>query len=120
MSQPTSERPVTAEKLTGRSSDIEQGLPSTSDLRELIARRAYDHYMKRGEQNGDELSDWLKAEGEIVAMLLDGPEPPKVETPNGKHTRDRAVRKQTARANGAGTRASAWSKRKNTREGTRA
>jgi hypothetical protein len=121
MSQPTGERPVTTERLTGHSSDLGQGLPSTSEVRELIARRAYDHYKERGEQSGDELSDWLNAEREVVAMLLaEPPEPAEIETPNGKHSRDRVATKRTGRANGAGTRASNWSKRKNTREGTRA
>jgi hypothetical protein len=118
MSQPTGERLLTTEILAGHSSDI---VPSTSEVRELIARRAYEHYQQRGEQSGDELSDWLKAEREVVAMLLaEPPEPARIQMPSGKRSRDRAATKRTQRANSAGTRASGWSKRKPTLEGTRA
>ena len=30
-----------------------------------IRNRAYEIYLQRGEQPGDELSDWLQAEGEL-------------------------------------------------------
>jgi hypothetical protein len=31
-----------------------------------IRNRAYEIYLQRGEQPGDELSDWLQAEGELT------------------------------------------------------
>ena len=31
-----------------------------------IRNRAYEIYLQRGEQPGDELSDWLRAEGELT------------------------------------------------------
>ena len=47
---------------------------SADDLREVIARRAYEFYELRGTELGDELSDWLRAEAEVVTMLLAEPE----------------------------------------------
>src|SRR4029453_9432143 len=44
--------------------------PSASEVRELIARRAYELYKQRAPEFGDEMSDWLQAEGEVVAILL--------------------------------------------------
>ena len=47
---------------------------SANDLREVIARRAYEFYKLRGTEYGDELSDWLRAEAEVVTMLLAEPQ----------------------------------------------
>ena len=47
---------------------------SANEVREVIARRAYDLYKLRGTEFGDELSDWLRAEAEVVAMLLAEPQ----------------------------------------------
>ena len=56
--------------------------PGPNEVRELIARRAYQLYENRGDNFGDEISDWLQAEDEIVAMLLSLPiEVAQVETP---------------------------------------
>src|SRR5215469_6530862 len=41
--------------------------PATEHLHELIARRAYELYELRGSGPGDELTDWLMAEQEILA-----------------------------------------------------
>jgi hypothetical protein len=43
---------------------------SPEELRQRIARRAYEFYEQRGFDRGDELEDWLKAEDEIVTILL--------------------------------------------------
>lgn len=43
------------------------------EVRELIARRAYELYENRGDRTGNEISDWLKAEEEIATMLLSLP-----------------------------------------------
>jgi predicted RNA-binding Zn ribbon-like protein len=39
------------------------------DLRELIARRAYEIYEERGRCDGDDLNDWLRAEAEVKSAL---------------------------------------------------
>src|SRR5262245_23094251 len=57
--------------------------PAPNEVRELIARRAYELYENRGENFGDEISDWLQAEDEIVTMLLSLPiEVAQVEAPD--------------------------------------
>lgn len=47
--------------------------PSADELRDLIARRAYELYEQRGAGYGDELSDWLSAEQEAIGVLLTQP-----------------------------------------------
>ena len=42
------------------------------ELRELIARRAYEIYEERGMRHGDDINDWLRAEAEVKSAL--GPE----------------------------------------------
>jgi hypothetical protein len=39
------------------------------DLRELIARRAYEIYVERGGRDGDDINDWLRAEAEVKSTL---------------------------------------------------
>jgi len=39
------------------------------DLRELIARRAYEIYEERGRCDGDDINDWLMAEAEVKSAL---------------------------------------------------
>jgi hypothetical protein len=39
------------------------------DLRELIARRAYEMYEERGMRHGDDINDWLRAEAEVKSNL---------------------------------------------------
>jgi hypothetical protein len=36
---------------------------------ERIRRRAYEVYLRRGNQSGSEIDDWLQAEREIVSAL---------------------------------------------------
>jgi len=40
---------------------------ATQNVTELIARRAYELYESRGSSAGDELTDWLTAEQEVLA-----------------------------------------------------
>jgi H+-transporting ATPase len=40
-----------------------------NDLRELIARRAYEIYEERGRCDGDDINDWLRAEAEVKSSL---------------------------------------------------
>jgi hypothetical protein len=42
---------------------------SGEEIHELIARRAYELYQQRGAEAGDELSDWLRAEAEVLASI---------------------------------------------------
>jgi DUF2934 family protein len=39
------------------------------DLRDLIARRAYEFYEERGKCDGDDINDWLRAEAEVKSAL---------------------------------------------------
>jgi len=39
------------------------------DLRELIARRAYEIYEERGMNHGDDINDWLRAEAEVKSAM---------------------------------------------------
>jgi Protein of unknown function (DUF2934) len=41
----------------------------TLPVREEIARRAYELYEARGEQNGSDVDDWLTAEKEVQEQL---------------------------------------------------
>jgi|SRR4030095_485873 hypothetical protein len=62
--------------------------PDPNEVRELIARRAYELFENRADNFGDEISDWLQAEDEIVAMLLSLPiEGAQVETPDDPRPR---------------------------------
>jgi hypothetical protein len=40
-----------------------------TDLRELIARRAYEMYEERGRGHGDDINDWLRAEAEVRSTV---------------------------------------------------
>jgi len=66
----TSKGQVINAAVSHRLCEMELGLQSASEVRELIANRAYQLYVDRGDECGDELSDWLRAEGEVVTMLL--------------------------------------------------
>jgi hypothetical protein len=41
-----------------------------SDLRDLIARRAYEIYEERGRCDGEDMNDWLKAEAEVKSSIM--------------------------------------------------
>ena len=45
--------------------------PSADELREMIARRAFNLYEERGAGCGNEQTDWLRAEQEVIAMLME-------------------------------------------------
>jgi len=47
------------------------------ELKDGIARRAYEIYVQRGGQNGTDVEDWLKAEKEITAKPADAPAKPR-------------------------------------------
>jgi hypothetical protein len=42
-----------------------------TELRGLIARRAYEIYQERGRCDGADVADWLRAEVEVKSLLLE-------------------------------------------------
>lgn len=119
MSERTNEGPVTIETVSPQLSNILYSALSACEVRDLIATRAYELYKQRDAEFGDELSDWLKAEGEVVRMLLAEPqETGETEILNPPiANRTRAATSATKAANGARPRVSRWSKRKNALKG---
>lgn len=66
---------------------------SDEEIRELIAQRAYELYLQRGDGAGDQLSDWLTAEAEVLARqaavpksarAVEGEAPAKAAKPGAK------------------------------------
>jgi hypothetical protein len=88
--------------------------PSASEVRELIASRAYELYKHRGTAFGDELTDWLNAEAEVVTMLL-----AKSQETNGltEKAQTRKAFGASKAADSARRRMSQWSKRKSALKG---
>ena len=54
-------------KLSSRKADGNDG---QSDLRDLIARRAYEIYEGRGRRDGEAINDWLRAEAEVKSSVM--------------------------------------------------
>jgi hypothetical protein len=52
------------------------------ELRESIARRAYEFYEERGRCDGDDINDWLRAEAEVKSALR--PEKRRSATPRAR------------------------------------
>jgi hypothetical protein len=52
---------------------------------ELIARRAYEIFLSRGNDEGDALSDWLSAERELWNGLSPGGATPDLPVPDRYH-----------------------------------
>jgi hypothetical protein len=46
------------------------GNDGQSDLRDLIARRAYEIYEERGRCDGEDVDDWLRAEAEVKTSIM--------------------------------------------------
>lgn len=105
MSKRTSEGHATNEAVSNQLRNMAHDSPSAFEVRALIARRAYELYNQRGAEFGDELSDWLKAEGEVVTMLLAEPQetcvtevPPRTsDSPRIAESADAAHRRVTRR-----------------------
>jgi hypothetical protein len=85
---------------------------SAIEVREMIATRAYGIYKQRGTETGDELSDWLRAEAEVVTMLLS--ESPEAETSkqNGQRPATTKMRSRMKAGNGTGPSVRRLQKRK--------
>ncbi len=115
MSERTNESPVTNEAMSHQVSNMMYPDLSVCEVRDLIATRAYELYKQRDAEFGDELSDWLKAEEEVVRMLLAEPQQTaEKETLNlSTANRTRTAKSAPKAANGAPQRVSRWSKRKN-------
>lgn len=61
-------------------SDQNENLPTQGQ----VGARAYQKYLDRGCQNGDELADWLDAENELAQALMAPDEPTEAVTPDGQ------------------------------------
>jgi hypothetical protein len=114
MSERTSKGPATVAAVSEQINNPEFPTLTASQVRELISRRAYEIYTQRETGFDDELSDWLKAEAEVVTMLLADPQQSaETETPNGlTAARPRTAPRVSKAAEGAHQRVSRWSKRK--------
>jgi hypothetical protein len=42
-----------------------------TELRSLIARRAYEIYEERGRNDGSDVADWLRAEVEVKSLIIE-------------------------------------------------
>lgn len=62
-----SERPTTRRRRgnPAPASNSEALSPGTHDTREAIAACAYQHFLARGGQHGDDWGDWFRAEAEV-------------------------------------------------------
>ena len=85
--------------------------PSENDLRELIAIRAYELYAQRGSALGDETTDWLMAEAEVLSCLQTRPLDPQP-APRSRNGAKKVAPKVTAPSRAPRTLA-ATSNRKN-------
>ena len=65
---------------------------NTTDLRGVIARRAYELYQLRGGHPGREFDDWLEAEREVLSASSHGDASPAAEG----RTAPRPARKRAA------------------------
>ena len=69
-------RPASARNTHKRTSGVqkrtsvtaERRLPKAEELRDDIAKRAYELYERRGWNHGQDLSDWLEAEQQILGQ----------------------------------------------------
>ncbi|HKV42994.1 MAG TPA: DUF2934 domain-containing protein [Blastocatellia bacterium] len=50
---------------------LRQALLNDSEVREMISMRAYEIYLARGGHAGHQVEDWLRAEAEILTLLIE-------------------------------------------------
>ena len=98
------DRPPAKASITSQSSE--------GDLRELIAIRAYELYVERGSTQGDETTDWLRAEAEVLNCLQTRPLDPQPSARRSRNGAKKAAPKVTA-PRGARRALAATSTRKN-------
>ena len=72
---------------------------NTSDLRGVIAQRAYELYQLRGGHPGREFEDWLEAERQVLSTFSNGTTP----TAAGEPPLPRPARKRAAKTPAAAT-----------------
>jgi aspartate oxidase len=60
----------TAVKLR-RIEEVRSRLLAKEEVREAIARSAYERYERRGGHHGSDLEDWLEAENEVLSPLVE-------------------------------------------------
>ena len=68
---PEAQAPSTMRRMA-QASAKDYGENGRSDLRDLIARRAYELYEARGRCDGEDMEDWLRAEAEVKSSLMPG------------------------------------------------
>jgi hypothetical protein len=56
---------------TEKTQDLREQLLNSPDVRDQIARRAYEIFEHRGHAQGQELQDWIQAENEILGGLME-------------------------------------------------
>jgi len=57
-----------ASRKTGKSGQVQEALTSTPTVEEIRAR-AYEIYIERGQREGEDLEDWLRAEKELTENI---------------------------------------------------
>lgn len=57
---------MTKAKETAANRDIRRNEPDEKALREMIEKKAYGIYEKRGREHGKDLDDWLEAEKMVM------------------------------------------------------
>lgn len=50
---------------------LREQLLADEEARSRIAGRAYEIYLSRGGEHGSDLDDWLQAENEVLAILIE-------------------------------------------------
>ncbi len=75
-----------------QASTIDKGPDGQSHTRDLVSRRAYELYEKRGRTDGEDVNDWLRAEAEVRASL--GADQDKSDTAKRRPAAKRTDRRQ--------------------------
>ena len=63
----SSRKVVAPKKVTAPKKAAPKPVPSIQELEERVRQRAYELYLERGREAGDEREDWTRAEAEIAA-----------------------------------------------------
>jgi hypothetical protein len=57
------------ENFDGHDSESPDSIHDENEKYQLVERRAYELWLQRGCVDGDPLSDWLRAESEVYALI---------------------------------------------------
>lgn len=76
-------KPMTRRKDNGRDVERAAAPPIGEDLRQRIAKKAYELYLNRGATHGRDLDDWLEAERTVLRAREQraASQPPKLQSP---------------------------------------